>query len=111
MSHRSQVWNLLVRYEGQWVTRAQIEAVGGAEGTRRLREIRERITGFSIDVEGDRYRLVRFTTSDSDLACAKCGAPPNEPTQPSVDPRWRLGRCYSCRNKSAIFVKKGRLND
>lgn len=36
--------------------------------------------------------------------CVECGDKPKGETQPSVDPRWRLGRCSTCKNKSAIFA-------
>lgn len=104
MSLREQVWDLLLAHEGEWIPRSEIEKVGGAEATRRVREIRKRITGFDIQNRGDKYRLVRVTTNPSDLTCTKCGGPPRGETQPSVDARWRLGHCSIC-GKSAIFQK------
>jgi hypothetical protein len=104
MSLRTQVWDLLIAHEGEWLPRSEIEKVGGAEATRRLREIRNKAVGFDIQRHGDTYRLIRTTVWDADLTCVKCGAQPVNETQPSVDPRWRLGRCPMC-GKGAIFEK------
>jgi len=104
MSLRSQVWDLLIAHEGEWLPRSEIEKVGGAEATRRLKEIKSRAVGFNILKRGDNYQLVRVTTLDVELVCVKCGSQPNTETQPSVDPRWRLGRCPIC-GKGAIFEK------
>jgi hypothetical protein len=104
MSLRSQVWDLLIAHEGEWLTRSEIEQVGGAEATRRLKDIKNKVVGFDIKRRGDSYRLVRTTVFEQGLTCVKCKAPPNSETQPSVDPRWRLGRCPMC-GKGAIFEK------
>lgn len=103
MSLRSQVWDLLKKHEGEWVPRSEIERVGGAEGTRRLREIREKTPGYDIERRGDEYRLVAVTI-DADWACTRCGAPPKGEVQRSVDERWRLGRCPNC-GAEAVFKR------
>lgn len=105
MSLRTQVWDLLLAHEGEWLPRSEIEKVGGQEATRRLREIRNKAVGFDVERRGDNYRLVRVNNIDNTLSCVKCGAPPNSETQPSMDPRWRLGRCPLC-GKGSIFEKK-----
>lgn len=104
MSLRAQVLDLMFKNEGVWLTRSEIEKVGGAEATRRLREIRAKAVGYDIERKGDSYRLVRTDAGDQTLICLKCKSNPNSETQPSMDPRWRLGRCPLC-GPGAIFKK------
>lgn len=120
MGTRDAVWNLLQSRMGDWVTRADIDFVGGAEGTRRLRELRTFVAGRGMTIENrttylagrsvQEYRLVRHrepAPTRERWVCVKCGAPSTGVTTNSMDPRWRLGRCYPCKNKRATFEREG----
>jgi hypothetical protein len=119
MGSRDEVWNLLQSREGDWISRADIDFVGGAEATRRLRELRTFVAGHGMSIENrmthdeqgrrrEEYRLTRYAQPDpvtGRWACTKCGAPPTGVTTNSMDPRWRLGVCYPCKNKRATFER------
>jgi hypothetical protein len=118
MGTREAVWTLLNSRLGDWVTRAEIDFVGGAEGTRRLRELRTFVAGTGMTIENrvryhdgqrqEEYRLVRYVEPDpvaGRWVCTKCGAPPTGVTTNSMDPRWRLGHCFPCKIKQATFEK------
>jgi hypothetical protein len=122
VSNRTDVWTLLLQRLGTWVTRTEIEFVGGAEGMRRLRELRDTVylQGYSLtqrqsaaDGRTLEYRLTKIepTLRSVDAGpvviwrCLVCGGRPAEGTQPSIDPRWRIGRCSPCRNKDATFER------
>jgi hypothetical protein len=117
MTKRIEVLNLLMARENQWVTLSELQFVGGFEATRRLRELREggMQAGFIIDVgtslhhgsDEPTYRLRRVEESPGTefWVCNKCGARrARQFTQPSMDPRWRLGPCIICGNKQAVFI-------
>lgn len=112
---RSAVWDLLRSREGEWVTRAEIDFVGGAEGTRRLRELRQSIhkAGFTLDVQvhpitrESRYRLRVVEDDDPNATlyeCANCGLRQraNHLTR-SMDERYRIGDCPACGEKRAVW--------
>lgn len=117
MSNKSEVWALLLREEGNWVTRAAIELVGGVEGMRRMREIRSEChaAGYQIrsratNVKGsDEYMLTKVTDFVSPLpfVCVKCGNGPMGELQPSTDisDRWRWGRCIVCDKTKTLFKR------
>jgi hypothetical protein len=121
MSKRAEVWALLTSRPGEWITRREIEQVGGYEGTRRLRELRGMAfqSGWLFDQRKgedgtDEYR-VRTRDSGPDTSpiqrgwnCAKCGSLPANYPQPSTDlrDRWRIAWCMPCGNKKAIFTKE-----
>jgi hypothetical protein len=119
VSNKSEVWALLLRNEGQWVTRAAIELVGGFEGMRRLREIRSEsyAAGYQIksratQVRGsDEYMLIKVVDHVSPLpfVCVKCGNGPVGDLQPSTDisDRWRWGKCMICDKARTLFKRQG----
>lgn len=117
MTARSEVWALLAANEGRWVSRAEIEKVGGAESMRRLREVRTAALASEFTFEQRQtigtlleYRLVNLHSHErSPWRCTKCGAPRSDlDLQPSTDARdrYRLGPCAVCSNKHAIFRKE-----
>jgi hypothetical protein len=120
MSNKSSVWALLLQNEGQWVTRAAIELVGGVEGMRRLREIRSesyasgyQIRSRSTGTKGyDEYMLTKVVAHVSPLpfTCVKCGNGPVGDLQPSTDisDRWRWGRCPICDKPKTLFKRQAR---
>jgi hypothetical protein len=122
VSNKTDVWNLLLSRLDTWVTRTEIEFVGGAEGMRRLRELRDGLyaQGYSLavrtsaaDGRTQEYRLskvasleaVSETEPRTRWRCVKCGFRPSEGTQPSMDERWRIGPCHICKRKDATFEK------
>ena len=118
MSKRQNVLNLLLARKGEWVTRAELEFVGGFEATRRLRELRTWAegAGYTIEFREDKagdpiYRLSQMESVSKDKVedwwfCQKCGGRrAKEWTQPSMDPRWRLGPCRMCDVRQSIFVQ------
>lgn len=110
-TRRTAVHNLLQERMGQWVTRADIESVGGYEAMRRLREVRRQVRSFGLLFETRtdpqtgllEYRVTRPLVSGPRWACQKCGrlAAPDS-LQPSIDPRWRLAHCPICR-RSTVY--------
>lgn len=119
MTARTEVWNLLLTHQDQWVPRAEIEKVGGLESLRRLREIRSTALGQGYTFEQQKknglleYRLTRLAEQRSKhqpWRCAKCGAEPSTDPQPSTDQldRWRIAWCVPCGNKRAIFEREHR---
>jgi hypothetical protein len=114
VSNRLDVWNLLVARQGEWVTRAQVEQVGGLESMRRLREVRGMALGqgYSFDQRKTdgllEYRLDALTEQvRSPWSCVKCEGQPAGHLQPTTDTadRWRTGWCVLCGNKKAIFKR------
>lgn len=115
MTARNEVWTLLLSNEGQWLTREDIEKVGGLESMRRLREVRSSAlaTGYEFEQRQTignllEYRLVRHP-GRRDWVCTKCGVDvPGYDLQPSTDERdrYRLGHCSVCKNRGAVFTKK-----
>lgn len=111
VSNRSAVWSLLLARQGSWVTRDEIESVGGYEAMRRLREVRSAALsqGYSLqqrEVKGLlEYTLVPIEeqAKADGWVCAKCGAKPVGQPQPSTDTldRYRLGWCPVCNKKNA----------
>jgi hypothetical protein len=117
MTNREAVWNLLQSRVGDWITRAEIDFVGGAEGTRRLRELRTFVAGHGMTIETraryhdgqqqQEYRLVKYETAKvaGHWVCTKCGAPPTGATAASMSPKYLLGPCFPCKIKQAVFQK------
>jgi hypothetical protein len=122
MSKTQDLLDLLTAREGAWVNRDDLNFVGGEDTRRRMSELREQIAKggvFRLDerTAKDRrleFRLVRIAPTGSDeqrvryqWACNTCDSHPAEyeKTQPSIDPRWRIGHCFVCRNKRATFVR------
>lgn len=117
MSNKREVWNLLLKNEGHWVTRAAIELVGGVEGMRRLREIRSDAyaAGYIVKsrptgVKGaDEYMILKYETHISPLpfACVKCGNGPVGEMRKSTDmaDRWRWAKCVVCDETNSLFKR------
>lgn len=112
MSSKSDVWTLLLRRKGEWLSRQELEFVGGAEAMRRLREIRvsSHAAGYTIQSRNpghgaDEYRLVERAGYVSPLRpkCVKCGHTPTKATQPTIDLRWVTGYCGVCDKRDSIF--------
>ena len=132
MGNRQDIFLLLQQREGEWVSRDDINFVGGEDAGRRMRELREDIAKqgqYRLDerVDGHKrleYRLVKIAfdmneTTDAKRierykwVCTTCDShPPSmDKTQPSIDPRWRLGPCTPCRNKRASFKRISPLRE
>lgn len=117
-NNRRAVWDLLRDRLDQWVTRAEIDFVGGAEGTRRLRELRDSVhrSGYAIDHEVNpitresRYRLreVEQQPEDAEVwVCGGCGTRTRKGlTERSMDERFRLGHCVGCGSRRAVFRRQ-----
>ncbi len=117
MSNKRDVWGLLLKRQDQWLSRAEIEFVGGPEAMRRLREVRSEAFSAGYEVQSrpgpgnsDEYRMVRLAPGvspiRSTLRCVKCWNAPVGTVSPSVDPRWSLGRCVVCDRSDSIFASK-----
>ena len=120
MGNRSDLWTLLNDREGQWVSRDNIDYIGGHDAGRRMREIRESLaTSGSHRLEERKDGEGRMSTGWSRSAtseasnlryrwwCVKCkGHPPDYGrTSATMDERWRMGYCSICRAK-AIFSQQ-----
>lgn len=121
MSNRNDLWALLLARKGEWIAREDLNFVGGYDAVRRMRDIRQDIIAsgqFRLEerkAEGGviEYRLIELEPDPASqnarflYRCAKCGSHPTDymTTQPSIDPRWRLGTCDICREKNATFRK------
>lgn len=112
MSSKSDVWTLLLSRVGEWLSRYELEMVGGAEAMRRLREIRASAYGAGYIVESrskgkgaDQYRLMKIEARTSPLRpkCVKCGHTPAKATVPTIDDRWVTGYCSVCDKQDSIF--------
>lgn len=125
MTKGTDIYHLLVQREGQWVTRDDINFVGGEDAGRRIRELRDPIAAAGVyrleeRVDTERrleFRLVKIEpidlAADEDTqvqqrqryrwACIECGSYPAGATIASIDPRWRMGPCGACRNTRATF--------
>ena len=120
MSNRTDLWNLLIQRAGDWIAREDLDFTGGTDAQRRMREIREDI------VASGQYRLeekkgaqgvvthVRLIEIQHDVPvqsqryqwrCVKCHSHPADfmNTQPTLDPRWRMGPCTICPERNATF--------
>ena len=116
MTNRSDVWNLLLARKGEWVPRADIQFVGGESWDRRLREVQEDVVKagnlrLERKAEGNTVTHVRLVALEErhgrdssqryNWECVTCLNSPlrMSETQPSMDPRWRLGVCWYCDKK------------
>lgn len=119
MTNRDRVKALLLARRGEWVSRRDIVFVGGEEGTRRLREIRAELENAGYRVHQRKspdgstaYRLeepppMDFNPAKAPWVCINCQAPLSGDSQPSMDPRWRLARCWRCKkNPAGIFERR-----
>jgi hypothetical protein len=117
VSNQTAVWSLLVAQQGHWVSRAEIEKVGGLESLRRLREVRSQSVARGFIFEQRRkggvleYRVTPLNpqqTLSPGWVCAKCGARPANDPQPSTDgqDRWRIAWCVPCNNPRSIFQRE-----
>lgn len=123
MTNRSDLWNLLLAREGQWIDRDNIDFVGGAEAGRRMREIRADIAkagSFRLDERRNakgrfEYRLQRIPVEEvapdapEIWRCRNCHSRvARSQTVASMDERWRLGRCPSCGERKSVFERSER---
>ena len=107
MTNRQHIWSMLVSRLDQWVTRQDIDFVGGTAADRRMREIKENLPAeYALDVRRAangtyEYRLRQVSLDPEkrnqryDWQCVQCKSYPRavEELQPAVDPRYRLGKC------------------
>ena len=119
MTNTQDLYQLLRSREGQWVSRADLNFVGGLDTGRRMRELRQQIGRGGVERLDERpgpdraleYRLVNLSSAEKqqnlerfNWVCAKCESYPLSMSvlQPSIDPRWRIGPCGKC-GKGATF--------
>jgi hypothetical protein len=123
MSKAQDIFTLLKEREGTWVTRDDLNFVGGSDAARRMREMRDNVSTsgqYRLDERLDQqkrleYRLVKIDPHGTDAlartqwSCTKCDSYPSDmkTLQPSMDPRWKMGHCRYCRNPRAIFKQIG----
>lgn len=118
MTAQADLLRLLRSRAPNWVSRDDINFTGGEAADRRMRELREQLASageFRLDERRDRnnrleYRLVEVPRNESEKdraertrwRCTHCGSHPLTlaSTQPSMDPRWRLGKCVACRKRT-----------
>lgn len=109
MGNAQDLWALLTSRLGQWVSRDDINFVGGSDASRRMREIRERLSTVGThrldrreDAKGRfEYRLTQIAPELQANSlrhrwkCVKCGQAPlaYADTQASMNPNFRLGKC------------------
>ena len=116
MSNRADVWNLLRKRSPLWVSRYDLNMVGGLEATRRLREVRADAPTFGYEIQ-DRpskdgktleYRAMPISEEPDRneqgeaWKCVACGTSGHR-LHSTVDPRFRLGRCSACSDSKAVF--------
>lgn len=123
MSHTTDIYQLLVQREGEWVLRDDLNFVGGEDTGRRMREVRDLVAHqgqYRLDEKTDDqrrivFRLVRLNgvatdTERTKWQCVTCQSFPVAGTLgPSADTsdRWRIGQCAPCKNRRAIFARTG----
>lgn len=112
MTKREDVWNLLQQRLDTWVTRSEIDFVGGLEGSRRLRELRQVIPGgYVLDERTDSdghskmYRLRKVDqepiANDPYYRCNGCGVTRRKSALlASIDQRYRIGHCNVCKGRA-----------
>ena len=120
-SNRQSIFDLLKAREGQWVSRADINFVGGEAADRRMRELVS-VLSTSGDWrlesrEGERrvleYRLTAIDASPQEKrerlqwVCAKCESHPWDVRllRATMDPRYKTGRCPRCKGKTPSIFK------
>lgn len=123
MTQKQALWDLLRARANQWVDRDTLDFVGGEDTGRRMRELRTNVTASGQWVLEERrdhrgrleFRLIPILSEQPEderarfrYRCKTCGSHPYDitKTQPSLDPRWRLGTCTICRQRT-IFEREG----
>lgn len=120
MSNRTALWTLLIERQGDWIKRDDLLFVGGVDAPRRMRDLKDdivksgqyRLEERTVDRVIE-YRLVELPPDPERKSqrylwrCSSCQSHPQDYmlTQPSLDPRWRLGKCGICGEKNATFRK------
>jgi hypothetical protein len=124
MTNRQDIWNLLVSRAGEWIDRDDLNFVGGEDAARRMRDIRNDVIAsgeWRLDERKDdrkriQWMLVKIAPlNEADAPqllrhryrCTNCQSIPFDymHTQPTLDPRWRMGKCNVCRTNPAMFKK------
>jgi len=120
-TNRQSIFDLLRARDGQWVSRADIDFVGGHDAGRRMRELEAELGSSgqwrleSRESEGRllEYRLVALAPDPAAQrerqrwVCTKCDSFPysSENLQPTMDPRYKMGRCPRCKGKTPSIFK------
>jgi hypothetical protein len=119
VTNRTALWGLLTQRLGEWISRDNIDFVGGGDAARRMRELREAVLNSGTHRLEERrgkdgrfeYRLLEIPVEQVRVnerrfwRCVKCGSPPMDfaQTMAAMDERWRMGRCSVCHADKAIF--------
>ena len=114
MTRREQVLAMLESRNEEWIdgTELATERVGGSEGLKRLRELRQiGLDNGTYDIERRRhpdierdiwqYRLVH-TAPVKRWKCMACGEKAVIPPTPMIDITWGEGKCVICGKRSTF---------
>lgn len=116
MTNRQDIYNLLRTRAGTWVSRDDLNFLGGQDTSRRMRELEEDVARsgeWRLESQRDaqkryEYRLMPIIPDPPTVVgiyrCVKCGSRPGSVTVASIDSRWRIGHCPVC-GKGATFER------
>ena len=117
MTRRQQVRAMLDSHKGEWIDGPDLanEKVGGSEGLKRLREIRQVgiDTGkYEIEMQSHpdpkrdthQYRIV-YKEKVPVWICGSCDEPAVIPPTPMIDVTWGMGTCLTCHKTSTFRLR------
>jgi hypothetical protein len=124
MTHQQDIWNLLVSRQSEWVDRDDLNFTVGGDAAPLLSRLRTDVIAsgeWRLDERKDQQkrtqlRLVPLPPPDPEseaarlrfqYRCTNCQSIPQSyaSTQPTLDDRWRMGKCNVCRADPAWFRK------